>query len=285
MSKTKSLSRSTIHYRTVQRLFLWHFLTKRLPLFPVTEFPKCGGTWFCQMLSELLELPFARNTSKPIFRKSIIHGHHLYSPKFNRPVSVIRDGRDAIVSAYYHFLFRNEVNSDFGVNRTRKALPFADYDDIQSNLPDFIDYMFTVFNQGGTRFSWSEYIVDWHDKDRLEIRYEDLLMQPAEELLRTARWFGYEELQLQQCQEVADRFTFKKMSGRAQGQGDASSFMRKGVAGDWVNIFTDEAKKRFHHHAGEALKIAGYENDDAWVTGNPLEQPNAIDNQPSKSSV
>ncbi|QDT10114.1 sulfotransferase domain-containing protein [Planctomycetes bacterium K23_9] len=266
MSSPKSLSRATIYYRAVQRLFLWHCCTKRLPLYPVTEFPKCGGTWYCQMLSKVLDQPFSRNSSKPIFGQSIIHGHHLFSPHFHRPVSVIRDGRDAIVSAYYHFLFRNEVNSNYGVNRTRKALPFDDYDNIQSNLPAFIDYMFTVFNQGGKRFSWTEYIMDWHDKDRLEVRYEDLLVQPAEELLRSARWFGFDDVDLEHCQNVADQFTFKKMSGRARGQTDSSSFMRKGIAGDWINSFSPLARERFHVHAGDALQIAGYETDDSWVT-------------------
>jgi len=258
-------------------MLLWHCFTKRLPLYPVTEFPKCGGTWYCQMLSQVLGQRFSRNTSKPVFGRSIIHGHHLYSPHFHRPVSVVRDGRDAIVSAYYHFLFRNEVNSDYGVNRTRKALPFRDYDDIHTNLPEFIDYMFTVFNQGGRRFSWTEYITEWHDKERLEVRYEDLLVQPGEELLRSARWFGFDEIDLDHCQDVADQFTFKKMSGRSRGDTNSRSFMRKGVAGDWVNSFSQNARERFHAHAGEALKIAGYETDDSWVDASPARVKEIVD--------
>ena len=262
-----------IHWRSAQRAFLWHFMTKRMPLYPVTEFPKCGGTWFCQMLADLFEVPFARNLNKPSFSRSIIHGHHMYSPHYHKPISIIRDGRDAIVSAYYHFLFRNEVNSDHGVNRTRAAVKFDDYEDIQANLPDFIDYMFTDFTLGGKQFSWSNYIMDWHDKDRLEIRYEDLLTQPAEELLRAAEWFDFKSITLDQCAEVADKFTFKKMSGRSQGQANSRSFMRKGVAGDWVNIFTDEARLRFHNHAGNALKVAGYEQDDDWVVASNVDTP------------
>ena len=55
---------------------------------------------------------------------------------------VIRDGRDTVVSAYYYMCFKNEINRQFGVDRYRKALQFEDYDDIRSNLPRFIEYLY-----------------------------------------------------------------------------------------------------------------------------------------------
>ena len=128
------IERGIVHARALKRLAMWHGFSKRLPIYLVPEFPKSGGTWFSQMLSECLELPFARNTNPARFEKCVMSGHHLYSPNFSNVTVVIRDGRDVMVSAYYYMLFKNEINRQFGVDRHRQDLNFSDYDDIKSNL-------------------------------------------------------------------------------------------------------------------------------------------------------
>jgi hypothetical protein len=39
---------------------------------------------------------------------------------------------------------------------------------------------------------------------------------------------------------------------------------RKGIAGDWKNVFTEQNKQDFKAAAGELLIELGYEEDDNW---------------------
>jgi len=64
---------------------------------------------------------------------------------------------------------------------------------------------------------------------------------------------------------TVDRFSFQRMTGRKPGTEDKKSFLRKGIAGDWVNHFDREAAEVFHHHAGRSLIAMSYEKDSAWT--------------------
>src|SRR5688572_11103302 len=101
-----------------ERLLLLHVASDRLRIFLVTEYPKSGGTWVGQMLSEYLGLPFPRNR-RPGFRSCILHGHYLYNGRYKNVFCVLRDGRDVMVSAYYHRLFQNEVVGPKLIERNR----------------------------------------------------------------------------------------------------------------------------------------------------------------------
>ena len=52
---------------------------------------------------------------------------------------------------------------------------------------------------------------------------------------------------------------FRKGSSRKRGQEDATSRSRKGVVGDWENVFTGEDKRAFKAIAGDLLITPGYE--------------------------
>ena len=48
--------------------------------------------------------------------------------------------------------------------------------------------------------------------------------------------------------------SFEKLAqGRERGQEDPTSFFRKGVVGDWKNVFTDKDKQLFKEEAGDLL--------------------------------
>jgi hypothetical protein len=57
---------------------------------------------------------------------------------------------------------------------------------------------------------------------------------------------------------------FERTSARKPGQEESVSRYRKGVAGDWRNVFTEEDKHVFKEVAGELLIKLGYEKDDSW---------------------
>ena len=260
------IERTIIRARALKRLMMWHGFSGRLPLYLVPEFPKSGGTWFSQMLSDCLDLPFPRNSNYARFEKSVLSGHHMYSSNFKNVVVVIRDGRDTTVSAYYYMLFKNEINKQFGVDYNRKKLQFKDYDDIQANLPRFIEYLFVQYPKKGFHFSWAQFIDSWLHRDFPIVRYEDLLVRAADILIEVTGKLTDQPISREKAEAIVDKYSFKKMSGRKQGQENKTSFVRKGIAGDWKNHFTADARKLFDQYAGEQLIKAGYESDHSWVT-------------------
>jgi hypothetical protein len=97
-----------------------------------------------------------------------------------------------------------------------------------------------------------------------EVRYEDLLVRPNEEVGRLLGFLGVdtEERLVESCVNSA---SFERLSrGRERGQEDPSSFYRKGVAGDWRNYFSEEDRRVFKEEAGELLIRLGYEDDLDW---------------------
>jgi hypothetical protein len=100
--------------------------------------------------------------------------------------------------------------------------------------------------------------------DYTEVRYEDLLVRPNEEIERLLDFLGVDtnETLVESCVNSA---SFEKLSrGRQRGQEDPSSFYRKGVAGDWRNYFTEEDRRVFKEEAGELLIQLDYEEDLDW---------------------
>jgi hypothetical protein len=96
-----------------------------------------------------------------------------------------------------------------------------------------------------------------------EVRYEDLLERPEEETRRLLRFLGADacERTVRECVSAA---SFEKLAGgRKRGQ-EAISFFRKGIAGDWKNVYTEQNKQDFKAIAGDLLVELGYEEDNSW---------------------
>jgi hypothetical protein len=96
-----------------------------------------------------------------------------------------------------------------------------------------------------------------------EVRYEDLLVQPEREMERLFGFLGADASEgvVRRCVEAA---SFGRLSqGRKRGE-EAASFFRKGIAGDWKNVFTERDRAVFKDAAGDVLVALGYERDRDW---------------------
>ena len=258
-----SFARLPRKFEALIRLGMVHGLSGLLPLYIVNEYPKSGGTWVAQMLGCALGLPFPRNRT-PKLEASIMQGHYLNSWGMNNVVLVWRDGRDVMISLYYHCLFYNDLYNAPLVHMVRKDLPLEDYEDVRKNLPAFIEYSFTRHRT--LRFSWSDFVRSWHThEDAVHVRYEDLHYDTAGELRRIVRELTGEQLDLGAAAAISEEFSFSKQTGRERGEENKRSFMRKGVVGDWRNHFSREAREVFDHYAGRELMQLGYESGDDWV--------------------
>jgi len=97
-----------------------------------------------------------------------------------------------------------------------------------------------------------------------EVRYEDLLERPNEEV---ERLLGFLEVDTdgELVEYCVDSASFAKLSnGRERGEEDPSSFYRKGVSGDWKELFNERDKQVYKEEAGELLIRLGYEKDGGW---------------------
>ena len=228
----------------------------------VTEYPKSGGTWLSQMLSAALDIPYPRNRL-PFLQSQLIHGCYLNVNENIDTVLVWRDGRDTMVSFYYHLVFEKPITSANYSRKVRKILDVKDPYDIQEKLPAFIEW---TFNGGYPGYSWADFVRNWYGRSSvIETSYEAVTENPLRELMRILNHFGNWEKDPHELQAIVDSCSFEAQSSRKPGEEDVTSFIRKGIVGDWKNVFTKEAREVFNHYAGKELVLLGYEEDSSWV--------------------
>lgn len=263
-------------WNSFSRYMLWHHFSKTLDLVHIAEYPKSGGSWMTQLVSNTTGIPTRRN-QLPKFEKSIMHGHYLYSKKFNKTVCVVRDGRDVLTSYYHHMILGN-VNSlkdnlkRARIEKRRELLGLDDINDIKTNLPRFIEYIHNDYSKKLNGFTWSEFMETFLDQENvLIVRYEDMLLDTSKELTKVLNYIEH-NADAQKIQEVVEKFSFKNQTNRKPGQENKKSFLRKGIAGDWKNHFNEESKMLFDTYYGDMLIKLGYENDRSWANTNEAQK-------------
>lgn len=228
----------------------------------VAEYPKSGGTWLSQMLSEATGMPYPRNRL-PLLSRQIIHG--LYR-KVNPNIDTVvmwRDGRDTIVSFYYHLMFPKPNTSTKYSDMVKQQIGVRDPADIVELAPRFIEW---AFEGGYPGFSWTDFVHAWSGRiGHVETSYEAMTHDAAGELRKVLDAFGYSGFDRADIDHIVEEYSFANQSNRAPGEEDVTSFIRKGIVGDWQNAFNREAREVFHHYAGKELIQLGYEDDDSWV--------------------
>ncbi|MGB7336734.1 MAG: sulfotransferase domain-containing protein [Salaquimonas sp.] len=228
----------------------------------ITEYPKSGGTWLSQMISAALEIPYPRNRL-PHLSSQIIHGCYLNVNKNIDTVVVWRDGRDTMVSFYYHLMFEKPITSSRFSKKIKELLNVKDPYDIQRKMPEFIEWSFTGGYPG---YSWADFVNTWKDRQQIiTTSYEAVTENPLRELKRVLDYFDRTDISVEQLTNIVDEYSFEKQSSRKKGDEDVTSFIRKGIVGDWKNVFNKEAREVFDHYAGKELIQLGYEHNKSWV--------------------
>jgi hypothetical protein len=239
---------------------------------------KGGSTWFCRMFASLpgfeLLTPMHWKITKGIewndfqasnlipgifdeFRRklAVIKAHSWGFPEnvsllkqweLKHLISV-RDPRDILISNYYYAINHPE-NWDHG---NAKGVKIEDY--LQKKL------------ESG---DWNRQFVDWGRswvKNRdpelsLILKYEDALEDPIRVMTGAFDFLGF-DLSKQKIERIVEANTFEKMSGRKPGEEDVKSFQRKGVSGEWREVFTDEQKRISLEQAGDVLTALGYSTE------------------------
>ncbi len=178
-----------------------------------------------------------------------------------RVVHIIRDGRDAVVSALHHsWNFGQKVKND-EVSAKREA-----YREDPDRMLNSGESLFAGNSLARMAGEWAVRVGPTVEdgaarlgENYTEVRYEDLLSRPEEEVRRLLEFLGAgaDDETVRRCVNAA---SFEKLSrGRERGEEDPTSFYRKGVAGDWRNTFTEQDRRVFEETAGDLLAQLGYE--------------------------
>ncbi len=245
----------------------------------VAGLPKSGTTWLEKMVSswpgfhELLIPDVASHE----LRTGGSHDYDLPPGMFARMKNML-----VLTKMHVHGSVHNvRVLRDAGVN---SVVLFRDLRDVAvSNHfyvantpwhPEHPHYAGRTVQQGLLAFAertlpaYEAWVRSWHanhDPQRtLILRYEELLADAGDCLRRVASLFQLDASE-ERIRGIVEANSFERMSGgRSRGQGDGTQFVRKGVAGDWVNHFTPEVKEAYKRAVGGFLVEFGYERDESW---------------------
>ena len=156
-------------------------------------------------------------------------------------IHIIRDGRDATVSAWYHALKINE----------RVTL------EKHQNFQNFVGF---AAEHWQSKIRKAREFAGAHPEAYCEIRYEQLHADFGGELARVLEFLAVDAdpKAIAACREAG---AFGRLSGgRERGEENREAFFRKGVVGDWRNTFDAECERIFTDKAGGLLEELEYDD-------------------------
>lgn len=227
----------------------------------IAGYPKSGNTWFQYLLVGLywgldpiiapdpliqqlvpdvhFKTYYLRFTTPMTFKT-----HNLPRPEYKRVVYLARDGRDVMVSYYYHLLALQGGHVDFE----------------------------TMVRDGKGLFpcKWHKHVDVWlsnpYNADILLIKYEDLKRDPLHELSRFCDFAGVQRDNtfLERMISRADFSNMKRKekenpSFRMNKNWDPDkSFIRRGIVGSYLDEMPPEILDTFMSEASEMLRRLQY---------------------------
>lgn len=202
---------------------------------------------------------------------STIHGqavrdmHAVYPDA--KLVYIVRDGRDVLVSER----FRNFVEeSKFLTAEDQRIIA-----DLRADSAPFSDGRRSIFTETFIRRvakGWVANLTETEDEGRrlfggnyFGLRYEDLLSVPFAEMTKLWMFLGVKNVDAALEQTITTEMSSNPdEEWQAQRNGDISSFLPKGQAGNWQRLFTARDKAIFKEVAGAMLVKWGYEKNNNW---------------------
>jgi hypothetical protein len=182
-------------------------------------------------------------------------------------IHVLRDGRDVAVSMIHHMWnYAKDVGGfyDLGPEDLAKRDAYREGQLARAESLFSERRLRNIARQWRTEVEGARRGPALFGENWAEVRYEDLLKRPHEELARLLAFLGaaHDRETVRRCVEAN---AFERWSeGRKPGQEESSSFYRKGEAGDWRNAFTERDRDVFKEAAGKTLVELGYERDENW---------------------
>ena len=180
--------------------------------------------------------------------------HAVYPDAFL--INIVRDGRDTLISQR----FRNFVEESKYMSAEDKQIA----KDLRADQTPFTTGERSIFTEKWLRKNakgWVKNLTETADEGQrlfgeryYEFRYEDLLATPFAEMKKVWKLFGIEVADSLEALIQTEMSSNPDKTWQKERNESIASFLPKGKAGNWQNIFTVRDIEIFNDVAGEMLK-------------------------------
>jgi hypothetical protein len=252
--------RQIIYWTTVAHSVIHQ---QRLPYYYALGFPKSGTGWLSRIMVDYLGLPKLglKHRRWPAFSPCVIKMHRFLKGNRvrSRTLYIVRDPRDVVVSYFWHVLRHGGTSQKDIEGIARLSMK---PENIKESLPAVIEYL-----QSGRcgAIAYADHISKALTDGYVCVRYEDLLEDCFETLKEAFSQILEEPVDHERLQATVAKHTFEAETGRPRGVAAPDAYIRKGVAGDWPQYFSEQTARLLDDYCGETLIQLGYAADRSWV--------------------
>lgn len=237
----------------------------------VSAYPKSGSTWLTRLLGDVLNSPTGGCMPKEDWREVATEGQDRPGPYIVRKghfILIDDNGVGEVVPRAHRLAWQRLTNEKivFLIRDPRDICVSGAYH-WNTNPEKFLDRM--IRGDIARCGRWDQYCEKWLSKFQTNfgfdvIKYEYLIQYTSRELWRTLFYissdFTSNKNNRQVLNDAIERQTFA--SRKAQiGDNEQElrrNNMRKGIAGDWKDHFTDEMNERIWDEFGWMMDRLGY---------------------------
>lgn len=163
-----------------------------------------------------------------------------------KKILIMRDGRDAAISAVHFRNLMREKNAPWFKNKEEKDL-------------------LALLKGWKSRAKMTRKLIE-AGEDIYVLRYEDLSNSFHQELSNLLDWLELDSSQ-DLVSDIYQATNFKNVTGRERGT-EAKNVIRKGQTGEWLEVYSQEDRDKAWETAGDLLTYFGYSKDGNLQTWN-----------------
>lgn len=191
--------------------------------------------------------------------KGFLRDNYRHFVTEQRPVKafvVLRDLRDTLVSLYFSRRYSHPLLDA----RQEKLRRYLEQHTLEEGLLRLLQIDCPIIAE--IQRSWNHQQT-WRGQPVLHVRYEDLIEEPYE-LFHQIITFCEIDIDRPALDAIVGANLFRNATGRQPGEEDVHAHLRKGIAGDWKNVFTPTVAAAVKQQYGSLLVETGYEKNMDW---------------------